>query len=199
MLQRTAQVAVLVLVAQLILPTVTARGDLLFDFDPGTVGTAYSGLWSSTVFDLDEPLGQVVFQVEAGKRLEFAPNPGTAWRLNVRIQDHGLSQNYSVLKTLALLDGDGSVLAQNQVQSTVPLQTDSFFISGNQVLGGIAAIRLTYAPQLPEVGDAANIGLLFNERSSTGVMTVTGVPEPSSWTCVGLCIVTCCTRRRRLN
>lgn len=171
------------------------RGELILVVDPGPVGASYADSWYSPLYDLDEPLGTANFQMVPGKLLSFAAQPNSSWRLNVDIHNHGLSDNYVVLKKLELLDAAGQTLHTNQGQDVVPTQEGGYFISHTQAVSGVASIRLSYSPMLPEVGSQAQIGLSFNERASTGTLRVTAVPEPSVLAVLPLALLPILLRR----
>lgn len=151
-----------------------------FTFDPGPIGSSYSGAWASSEFDLDEPLSEVRFDVEPGKLLNLIPDAGSSWKFDVVVLHHGLSQNYSAEKTMSFYNRSGEVLYSASIDDAVYTETGGAYAGGLTPVRGIASIGLRYDPAVPEVGPDATIHLAFNQRIAHGVLEVTAIPEPSA-------------------
>lgn len=176
----------------------TASADIIFEFDPGTVGQQFTGFWSTQQFNLDEPLSTVRFKVVDGKLINLIPNSGLSWRFNFTASNLGLSQNFVASKTMRFLDANGGTLFTfSDPNPIVATQTESITATRNSPLLSIAAIEVQYAPNLTQVGPNATVSLSFNNRSSNGVLQVTAVPESSSMIMCGMALTLLAYRRFR--
>lgn len=149
-----------------------ASGELIVHVDPGPIGATYEGRWSTSRFDLDEPLSKVTFHFIDGKLINLRAKDIQSWLFEFNTHNHGLSQNYLTTKTLAFLDADGQQIARNRYSSSVNTQEGLAFLRSSESYVGIAAIEVTYDPAVPEVGPDAKVSLRFNQRSTPGILSV---------------------------
>lgn len=147
-------------------------GELIVGIDPGPVGATYTGRWSTSRFDLDDPLSKVTFNFVDDKLINLRAKDIQSWLFEFNTHDHGLSQNYIAQKTLAFLDANGEEIASYRYSSSVTTQEGLAFLRSSETFVGIAAVEVTYEPAVPEVGPNAKVSLQFNQRLATGILSV---------------------------